>query len=412
MCPRLGGKDIDFVKPGTIVLGELVFENEDAASAILDKSFYLRAGPHNELWFRPKNIKACIVTCGGLCPGLNNVIREICMTLIHTYGADKVFGIPYGYRGFYDPKFQHIRLEAEDVQLIHHEGGTILGSSRGGMDKNAIMDAIIEKGYNQVYIIGGDGTHRGAGLVYDEVRRRGLEVSVAGIPKTIDNDIALIDKSFGFETAVEEATRAIKAAHVEAVTCPNGISIVKLMGRSSGFIAMHATLASRDVNACLIPEVPFTLEHLLNWIHRRVRAVQHTLLVVAEGAGQELVSTTGEKDASGNVKFGDIGTFLERSIHKFFKERGVEVSVKLIDPTYQIRTVPANSADSVLCSQLAMSAVHGVMAGYSGFTTATINTRLVWLPFADICGHTRTVDPKGRIWQRLLASTNQPRLAP
>mmetsp|Transcript_46560 Transcript_46560/g.76000 ORF Transcript_46560/g.76000 Transcript_46560/m.76000 type:complete len:445 (-) Transcript_46560:179-1513(-) len=400
---------LQFVTPGAIVLGNIIFD-ENSREDIESRAFYILAGPRREIWFKPKTVKAAIVTCGGLCPGLNNVVREIVFTLYQNYGVEKVYGIQYGYRGFWDPQYQPVRLDPERCQQIHHEGGTTLGSSRGGMDRNAIMDCIIEKGYNQIYIIGGDGTHRGAQIIHEEIKRRGLYVSIAGIPKTIDNDIRLIDRSFGFDTAVEEASRAITCAHVEAMGCPSGVSIVKLMGRSAGFIAMYASLASRDVTLCLIPEVHFRLEPLLAFILRRVKNGLHTTIVVAEGAGQGLCDGTGLKDASGNLRLADIATFLQDRLRAALKQNMMEASVKLIDPTYQVRSLPANSADSVYCSQLAQGAVHGVMAGFTGFTTGMLSNRAVYLPFEDICGSPQQVDPSGAMWQRLLIATGQPDL--
>eukprot|EP00741_Cyanophora_paradoxa_P017433 tig00020965_g16842.t1 len=409
-----GGTDcsLTFVEPGTLVLADIVFREIETDEKPLTVSgpFYLRAGPFEEIFCDPKTVKACIVTCGGLCPGLNNVIREIVMTLWYNYGCKDIYGIQYGYRGFYDPALAILKLDPTRVSNIHHQGGTILGSSRGGFDKEAIISSIIDHGFNQVYIVGGDGTHRGAQIIFDECYSRGHKVLVAGVPKTIDNDIAIIDKSFGFDTAVQEATRAINSAHVEAECAPNGISIVKLMGRNAGFLAMYAALASRDVNVCLIPEVKFRMEPLFAYLERRIRERGHAVVLVAEGAGQDLLPATGATDASGNVRLGDIGAFLKKEIEGHFKKIKMESNVKYIDPTYMIRTLPANASDTVYIAQLVQNCVHGVMAGYTGFTVGMINSRVVYLPFEDICGRPQHVDPSGRMYQRLIASTGQPSL--
>ncbi|XP_020519278.1 ATP-dependent 6-phosphofructokinase 4, chloroplastic isoform X3 [Amborella trichopoda] len=291
-----------------------------------------------------------------------------------------------GYRGFYSSNT--IPLSPKSVNDIHKRGGTILGTSRGGHDTTKIVDSIQDRGINQVYIIGGDGTQKGASVIYKEIERRGLKVSVAGIPKTIDNDITVIDKSFGFDTAVEEAQRAINAAHVEAESVDNGLGIVKLMGRYSGFIAMYATLASRDVDCCLIPESPFYLEGeggLFDFIEKRLKENGHMVVVLAEGAGQELVAQSmravDETDASGNQLLHDVGLWLAQNVKDHFTtNRKMTVNLKYVDPTYMIRAIPSNASDNIYCTLLAHGAVHGAMAGYTGFTIGPVNNRHAYIP--------------------------------
>ncbi|KAH0937566.1 hypothetical protein HID58_005027 [Brassica napus] len=342
---------------------------------------FRRAGPRQKVYFDSDEVHACIVTCGGLCPGLNTVIREIVSSLSCMYGVNRILGIDGGYRGFYAKNT--IPLDSKVVNDIHKRGGTILGTSRGGHDTAKIVDSIQDRGINQVYIIGGDGTQRGASVIFEEIRRRGLKVAVVGIPKTIDDDIPVIDRSFGFDTAVEEAQRAINAAHVEAESNENGIGFVKLMGRYSGFIAMYATLASRDVDCCLIPESPFYLEGeggLLEFIERRLKENGHMVIVLAEGAGQELMSKSMESNALEDAS----------------------------DPTYMIRAVPSNASDNVYCSLLAQSAVHGAMAGYTGYTSGLVNGRQTYIPYYRITEKQNHVVITDRMWARLLSSTNQP----
>ncbi|CAH9074290.1 unnamed protein product [Cuscuta europaea] len=375
---------------------------------------FRRAGPRQKVCFSSDDVHACIVTCGGLCPGLNTVIREIVHSLDYMYGVRKIIGIEGGYRGFYAKNT--IDLTPKLVNNIHKRGGTILRSSRGGHNTKKIVDNIQDRGINQVYIIGGDGTQKGAAAIYEEVRCRGLKVSVAGIPKTIDNDIPVIDKSFGFDTAVEEAQRAINAAHVEAESAENGIGLVKLMGRYSGFIAMYATLASRDVDCCLIPESPFYLEGqggLLEYIEKRLKENGHMVIVTAEGAGQELIAAEtaiaqSEKDASGNHLLQDVGMWLSQKIKDYSKERQFPITLKYIDPTYMIRAIPSNASDNVYCALLAQSAVHGAMAGFTGFTCGLVNGRQTYIPFNRIIEQQNNVVITDRMWARLLSSTNQP----
>nr|XP_009388585.1 PREDICTED: ATP-dependent 6-phosphofructokinase 6 isoform X2 [Musa acuminata subsp. malaccensis] len=375
---------------------------------------FRRAGPRQRVYFESDEVHACIVTCGGLCPGLNTVIREIVCGLYDMYGVRKIIGIDGGYRGFYS--CNTIDLTPKSVNDIHKRGGTILGTSRGGHDTSKIVDSIEDRGVNQVYIIGGDGTQKGASVIFEEIQRRGLKVAVAGIPKTIDNDIVVIDKSFGFDTAVEEAQRAINAAHVEAESVENGIGVVKLMGRNSGFIAMYATLASRDVDCCLIPESPFHMEGkggLLAFIERRLKENGHMVIVVAEGAGQELITESmrsmEHQDASGNKLLLDVGLWLSHKIKDHFaRNQKMAINLKYIDPTYMIRAVPSNASDNVYCTLLAHSALHGTMAGYTGFTVGPVNGRHAYIPFHRITEKQNKVVITDRMWARLLSSTNQP----
>lgn len=375
--------------------------------------YFRRAGPRQKVYFESDEVQACIVTCGGLCPGLNTVIREIVCGLYHMYGVKRVLGIEDGYKGFYSRNT--ILLTPKVVNDIHKRGGTILGTSHGGHDKMKIVDSIEDRGINQVYIIGGDGTQKGASVIFEEIKRRGLKVAVAGIPKTIDNDIPVIDKSFGFDTAVEEAQRAINAAHVEAESFENGIGVVKLMGRYSGFIAMYATLASRDVDCCLIPESPFYLEGpggLFEYMVKTLKENGHMVLVIAEGAGQELLSeyarTVNEQDASGNKLLQDVGLWISHKIKEHFNERKMVINLKYIDPTYMIRAIPSNASDNVYCSLLAHSAIHGAMAGYTGFSVGPVNGRHAYIPFYRVIERQHNVVITDRMWARLLSSTNQP----
>ncbi|CAO2205299.1 unnamed protein product [Urochloa humidicola] len=398
-----------FVNPDDTVTQKIVVHKTSARG-----THFRRAGPRQRVYFQPDEVNAAIVTCGGLCPGLNTVVRELVCGLYDMYGVTSVVGIEGGYKGFYSKNT--IPLTPKSVNDIHKRGGTVLGTSRGGHDTAKIVDCLQDRGINQVYIIGGDGTQKGASVIYEEVRRRGLKCSVVGVPKTIDNDIAVIDKSFGFDTAVEEAQRAINAAHVEAESAENGIGVVKLMGRNSGFIAMYATLASRDVDCCLIPESPFYLEGkggLLEFIERRLKDNGHMVIVVAEGAGQDLIAKSmnfvDTQDASGNKLLLDVGLWLSQKIKDHFKKKpNFPITLKYIDPTYMIRAVKSNASDNVYCTLLAHSALHGAMAGYTGFTVAPVNGRHAYIPFYRITEKQNKVVITDRMWARVLCSTNQP----
>lgn len=406
---------------------KLIVENECILKDLVRKPgtntrsiAYMRAGPRTTLHFDPEKVNAAIVTCGGLCPGLNNVIREITKTLYNSYGiGGKVYGIQGGFRGFYDPSphLQPLMLTPETVENIHHEGGTVLGSSRGGFDLIKIIDFIQKHNICQLYVIGGDGTHRGAFRIHEGCIERGLNVSVAGIPKTIDNDVNYIDHSFGFASAVEAAQIAIRSAKTEAVcNLPNGIGVVKLMGRSAGFIAAHATMSSSDVDLCLVPEVPVVLEGengCLPHLMRRVKQQGYAVVVVAEGAGEEVLGKSAEVDASGNKKLPPIGEFMKKSITEYFEKHNDVATVKYIDPSYTVRSVPANASDSLYCMQLAQNAVHGAMAGFTGFSVGLCNNRMVWLPIPELVATSpRSMNAHGRTWERVLALTRQPNTVP
>jgi 6-phosphofructokinase 1 len=369
------------------------------------------AGPRRQIHFDPSRIGVGVVTCGGLCPGLNNVIRAIVMAAEHHYGVRRIFGFRYGFRGLTNPDLT-IPLTAESVSEIHTAGGTVLGSSRGPQSTEAMVDRLAALDVSALFIIGGDGSMRGALDIAAAVRRRGLDIAIVGVPKTIDNDLKWMDRSFGFQTAYGKAVEAIEAAHREAQGAPNGIGLVKVMGRHAGFIACAATVASGNVNFTLIPEVPFTLEGpggLLEVLQRRLERRNHAVIVVAEGAGQDLFAgTRDERDASGNVKLQDIGGFLATRIRQHFGEIGVEVNLKFIDPSYIIRSVPANPADAVFCAMLGMNAVHAAMCGKTEMMIGSWRHTLVHVPIRLAIAEPNRVDPTGTLWLSVLGTTGQP----
>lgn len=372
------------------------------------------AGPREMIYFDPSKTKAAIVTCGGLCPGINDVIRGIVLELYHRYNVKNILGIRYGYQGLI-PKYGHqtIALDPEVVNDIHHFGGSILSSSRGSQDIGQMVDALERMNINMLFCIGGDGTMRAAELITNEVCRRNLKISIIGIPKTIDNDLALIQKSFGFDTAISESARAIQGAHNESKGALNGIGLVKLMGRQSGHIAAYAALALADVNFVLIPEVPFDLEGpkgFLSVLEDRLRNRHHAVVIVAEGAGQNLFRKRKEieTDASGNIKLFDIGLLLKKRIEDYFRKINMEINLKYIDPSYMIRSVAANASDSLFCGSLAKYAVHAGMAGKTGMVVGLVNDVFVHLPLSAVASKRKTVDPDGNIWMQVLETTGQP----
>jgi len=367
------------------------------------------AGPRENIYFDPATLSCGIVTCGGLCPGLNDVIRAIVLSLNHHYGVQTIYGFPYGYEGL-APKFGHqpVMLTPKVVDQINEMGGTMLGSSRGNQDVSTMVDTLERMKIGILFCIGGDGTQRGALAISEEARKRRLKLSVIGIPKTIDNDISYVQKTFGFETAVSEAKRATSAANAEAEGARNGIGLVKLMGRDSGFIAAFTVLVDNQVDFCLIPEVPFTLDGLFTALKQRLEQRGHAVIVVAEGAGQELFGATGERDASGNIKYGDIGTFLRDRIKEHFKQINMEINLKYIDPSYMIRSRQANPHDSAFCLMMGHNAVHAGMAGRTGMIVGFWNHQFTHVPTPLAVAQRKKVDPAGWIWSSVLASTGQP----
>ncbi|WP_343487268.1 ATP-dependent 6-phosphofructokinase [Allomuricauda sp. d1] len=371
-----------------------------------------KAGPRQHLHFDPKRTTAAIVTCGGLCPGINNVIRGVVMALHYFYGVKRILGVPYGYEGL-NPGMGHgfMELTPDKVKDIHQFGGTILGSSRGAQSVGVMVDTLVENHIDILFTIGGDGTLKGADSIGEEIQKRGLDIAVVGIPKTIDNDIDIIDKSFGFETSFDIASPILRDAHNEAKGAYNGVSIVKLMGRDSGFIAASAALAQPVVNFVLIPEQHFNLYGdggFLEALKKRLEAKHHAVIVVAEGAGQHLFAKEEVKtDASGNVQHDDIGIFLKDKIKEYFKET-FPVTVKYIDPSYIVRSAAANSGDSVFCSGLAYMAVHGAMAGKTKFVVGRVNNKFVYLPISAVTKKRKKIDLESEFWFAVLQSTGQP----
>lgn len=372
-----------------------------------------KAGPRERVFFDPKKTRAAIVSCGGLCPGINDVIRGIVMSLYYRYGLTDVLGIKYGYQGFV-PSYNHevMQLSPDVVSTIHKQGGTILGSSRGQQDTSEIVNFLKENNIQMLFVIGGDGTLRAALEISQEIERRGLKIAIIGTPKTIDNDIMYIDESFGFETAFSEAVKAINSAHTEALGVYNGIGLVKVMGRSSGFIASYAALAMNDVDFVLIPEIAFQLNGengFLKVLHQRLNERKHAVIVVAEGAGQELIFDKSQgKDASGNIRLHDIGFFLKSRIKDYFDKIKMRTNLKYIDPSYIIRSVPASAQDSVYGLRLAEYAVHAAMCGKTKMVVAKRHEKYVHLPMNLLTEGRKRIDPSKELWLSVIEATGQP----
>jgi 6-phosphofructokinase 1 len=397
----------------------VLFDVQASAGAGLEASprMFERAGPREKIFFDPARCRAAIVVCGGLCPGLNNVVRSLVLELFHKYGVKSAIGYRFGFAGMCGQDAEPpMRLTPETVRHIHRQGGCILGLSRGGRTERELADALERDGVDVLFCVGGDGTLRGAHALAQELARRNKPIAVVGIPKTVDNDIAFVERSFGYESAVEVARAAIDAAHTEATGTQNGVGVVKLMGRDAGFIAAAGTLASREVNYCLVPEVPFDLEGphgLLTAIQARLRDRGHAVIVVAEGCGASLPGAAAAKDASGNARYADadadIGPRLRDAIAAYLRAAKLPSSVKYIDPSYTIRSIPACASDSVYCWNMARHAVHAAMAGNTNMLIGRWHGRFVHVPMALATRESRRVNPEGDLWMSVIENTGQPR---
>ena len=371
------------------------------------------AGPRELIYFTPAHVHAGIVSCGGLCPGINDVIRALVNCMWYRYGVTRISGISYGYRGFLpESHFSIKQLGPDVVDSIHKLGGTMLGSARGGgQEVETIVDTMEKLNLNMLFTIGGDGTQHGALAIAEEVDKRKLKIAIVGIPKTVDNDFALLDRSFGFNTAVDKAVEVVASAHMEAKSAINGIGLVKVMGRDSGYIAACTALASHEVNFVLIPEVPFELEGdngFLSHLEERIKHRKHAVIIVAEGAMQEQLLTEKKTDAGGNIKMADVGTYLRDRINKYFEEKHIEITLKYIDPSYAIRSAPANSIDSIYCERLGNAAVHAAMTGKTKLIIGLVNNEFVHLPIKAVLVHRNKVDPEGSLWRDTMDATGQP----
>ena len=408
-------EDFKFVNDNNYILHDVAVSSTNEEQAPYS---FEQAGPRAHSYFDSSKVRAGIVTCGGLCPGINNVIRTIVMQLHHNYGVQRIHGFRYGFQGFI-PGYQHdiMDMTPANVRNIHNLGGSILSSSRGPQDPGEIVDCLERNNIRVLFCIGGDGTLHGAHAIAEEVERRNEKMSIIGIPKTIDNDIPYCVKTFGFETAFSKAVEAVQAAHSEAYGYNYGVVIIKLMGRNSGFIAANTSLACPDVNFVLIPEVPFTMEGekgLLRSLERGFDAKKeqgrhpHSVIVVAEGAGQDLLGNNGnERDASGNIRFKDIGAFLKENIQQYFKDR-YPVNLKLIEPSYMIRSLPANPHDAIFCYYLADHAVHAAMAGKTDMMVGYWNGHFTHVPLEVVIKDQKRINPHGEFWRQVLFSTGQP----
>lgn len=400
--------DMNFLNPNELVAGTVISNDSKAASRSPEtKSGCIRGNACRHIWWEPSSIKAAIVTCGGLCPGLNSIIRGVTKCLFNEYGVQHILGISNGFNGLSDPeKHAPVNLTPDLVQDIHMKGGSIIKAARGGFDAEKICDNLLRLGINMLFLVGGDGTQFAANLLFQAAQKRNLSVSLVGIPKSIDNDVLFFDRTFGFDTAVAAAADVMRNGWVEASSCEKGVGIVKLMGRDSGFVAMHAAIASDVVDLCMIPEVPVKIEDVLAYVDETIAKKNFMVIAVAEGAGQEIVAT-GKRDATGHPIYGDIGVYLKDAVNQHLKSVGGRSFY--IDPSYIIRSVPIIPNDHIYCSRLANDAVHTAMRGYTGVCVGAIFNIIVILPSRLVASGKRQVRVHSSSWQGCVQNCGMPR---
>jgi 6-phosphofructokinase 1 len=407
---QLGDGVVNYIRDETRIRYQINIKTEEELDNDL---LFEKAGPREKIYFDPAQTKAAIVTCGGLCPGMNNVIRSIFLELHYKYNVPEIYGIRYGFKGLNPAHgYYPTLLTKKNIEGIQDYGGTVLGTSRGQEDIEVMVDTLDDMGVNILFCVGGDGTLMGAHGIHDEIEKRKKKISVIGVPKTIDNDISFVYKTFGFDTAVGIAKEALKCAHVEATGAPNGIGLVKVMGREAGFIAAHATLACLEVNFCLIPEVPFDLYGpgaLMQHLEERLVTRNHAVIVVAEGAGQALIESDSDaRDPSGNIVLKDIGDYLRDKIKDYFSEKDIPINLKYIEPSYIIRSVPANASDSIFCDNLARCAVHAGMAGKTDVLIGLWHGSYTHVPLQLAVSERKYIDPESDLWRSVIGATGQP----
>lgn len=399
--------DMSFLNPDELVAGHIIKNDSKLWSrSQVVQSGCVRANACRHIWWEPSQVKAAVVTCGGLCPGLNSIIRGVTKCLWNEYGVKEILGIMNGYNGLSQPELHHpCKLTPDAVGEIHMKGGSVIKAARGGFDAELICDKLEKLGINMIFLVGGDGTQFAGNLLCIAAQKRGLSVSIIGIPKSIDNDVLYFDKTFGFETAVAAAADVIRSAWVEASSCNNGVGIVKLMGRDSGYVAMHASIASDIVDLCLIPEVKVKMEDVLAHVDATLAQKNFMVIAVAEGSGQEHVGT-GQVDATGHPVYGDIGIFLKQAVNQHIAAKGGRSFY--IDPSYIIRSGPIGPNDHIYCCRLANDAVHTAMRGYSGVCVGAIHNIICMLPSKLIAQGKRQVRIHSSSWQGCVTNCNMP----
>jgi ATP-dependent phosphofructokinase / diphosphate-dependent phosphofructokinase len=327
-----------------------------------------------------------VLTGGGDCPGLNAVIRAVVRKGVAEYGYDFV-GFRDGWRGPLER--ETVPLGIQQVRGILPRGGTILGTSRtnpfkieGGVER--IEATLRDLGLDALIAIGGEDTLGVAKRLYDN------GVNVVGVPKTIDNDLAATDYTFGFDTAVNIAMEAIDRLHTTAESHHRAM-IVEVMGRHAGWIALHAGMAG-GANVILLPEQPFDVGAVCDYVEHRFKTHYSPIIVVAEGATPKegtMTLQTGEVDAFGHVRLGGIGQLLAEEVEK---RTGKESRAVVLGHVQRGGTPTA--FDRVLATRFGLAAIDTVHAEAYGQMVALRSTEIVRVPLAEATAELKTVPPE------------------
>ena len=330
-------------------------------------------------------MKVAILSGGGDAPGINAVIRAVVRKAIQDYGYETV-GVKDGWRGLVDGDF--IPLDLMKTSGMLPKGGSILGTSRTNPfkqegDPERILENVRKMGIGAVVVIGGDDT---LGVAH---KMNELGLPCVGVPKTIDNDLACTDYTFGFQTAVSIACEALDRLHTTAES-HHRVIILEVMGRYTGWIALEAGLAG-GADAILIPEKPFKVDEVCEYIRRRQkRGRNFSLVVAAEGAkplgGEEIVYSSGT-DEFGNVRLGGVGYFLGREI-----EKKMNIETRVVVLGHLQRGGSPIAFDRVLASRYGVAAIDLVNEAKFGLMVALQGNKIVSVPLKDVVGKRKKVD--------------------
>lgn len=343
--------------------------------------------------------KIALLTGGGDCPGLNAVIRAVTRSAILNHGIE-VIGYKFGYRGLYNNDFTPLTINS--VSGILHRGGTILYSSNkdnlfdytveenGKMVKKDVSDVAVEnlkkENVDVLVVIGGDGTLTSA----RDFARKG--VNVIGVPKTIDNDLAATDATFGFNTAIEIATEALDRLHTTAES-HHRVMLLEVMGRNAGWIALHSGIAG-SADVILIPEIPYDIDKVVEKIDERNRiGRQFSVIVVAEGAmpkGGGVVVSKIVEDSPDPIRLGGIGNKLAFDLEKIIKDHEIRCTVL----GHLQRGGNTSTYDRILSTRYGVAAVELMTQGKFGRMVRLRGDEISDVSLEEVIGFNKNVGPE------------------
>jgi 6-phosphofructokinase 1 len=453
--------------------------------AVKGQLTFAEAGPRNMLRFpghHKKLLKVGVLVSGGIAPGINAVISGIVQrhVLYHTPQITdlrvpgktprsytlQVFGFRNGFAGLlagddvtvlYDSDSPDEKLRAH-LRRIANRGGSEIGTSRYDdllstadpdkreKDLDQVAENLANRHFDILYVIGGDGSMRAAHATWKRSRDNGKSLSVIGVPKTMDNDILWVWQSFGFLSAVEKAREALQQLHTEATSNPR-LCVVQLFGSDSGFVVSHAALASGVCDAALIPEVPFTMKKLADYITERLSKrfrpgaggqSPYGMIVMAETAvpqdaedylsdpevdldenekaaiqafvskGCRVHGQTPDELRTGGLKV--VSRVLQKRIREMKVDDAYWADFRVFtnEPRHLLRAIPPSASDVAFGQRLGVLAVDNAMAGYTDFMISQWMTEYVLVPLDLVVLGRKRVPPNGIFWKSVVASTGQP----